>query len=136
MEGDLDKLMEASTIEFPRDLKSKELKKLLKYISNQLPAHISGKLERHINFLSPDDSEKSIDYGSINFVAMIRDTKNFRFDAFETYHNDDSGKISGIRFQTIPGYSLGDHDDKNVELWQDVRKVIESYFQQNSNPHQ
>ncbi len=141
MVSDLDELRKESTIEFPRSLEFKEVLKLLDYISINLPGHLSGKIERHFNFRSPKEREdtetkRGLEYGTSTFGVMIRDENNYAFDAFETCNDRDLEKISSIRFQTIPGYVLEDHNKENRKLWSDVRRQIEDYFAKNPSPHQ
>ncbi|MEX2017001.1 MAG: hypothetical protein WD876_00840 [Candidatus Pacearchaeota archaeon] len=56
-------------------------------------------------------------YGNFNFI----------------HHKKDSLRIRGIQFQTQSDKKLSDYKPEIVQLWDDVRTAINSYFDDNSD---
>ncbi|HIH17311.1 MAG TPA: hypothetical protein HA282_00080 [Nanoarchaeota archaeon] len=120
----LDDLFERSTIALPRQLGLKEAEDLLSYLAMNLPGRISY-TANYIRNSMPDGSTQD---GGVKLGGMIVNDSTFAVDSFESIHDGiDTTKIAAIRFSPIPGYELSEHRPENIQLWDDVRALIEKY---------
>ena len=104
---------------------------MLCYLSNHLPADVSGKIEYFINYLYDSKIKSSLENkGTLKVSANIRNFEvSMAFDSFESISYDkDSSFISGIKFNRVPAWEIEDYRTEIMELWDDVRKSIENYF--------
>ena len=131
-------VLERATINFPRNLDIGELTKLFAFV------HEKGNLEIKYNLILErtwfyDHESKVSKYGerpkdvSGNINTIILNTTGstpFTAESFSCNRNyNDDGKIySNLSFNTIPGYDIEEHKKETVELWDNVKKIVEEYF--------
>src|SRR3989344_3409174 len=116
-------LQKAATINFQRSLSLEETHELLAYVTRHLPAHIDFYNEYHEQ-MEFDKLIKEIVTlrGTLIIKGTIRNLETHVFDAFQSFPNPQSSdELLGLRFQTIPGYSLEEHQPEVRELWDEVR---------------
>ncbi len=128
----LDKLVEASTIKFPRSLPLREAKELLDYLAINLPADINARVEYFENrygHLGKEENEPvKRRRGTVTISGSIR-TKDFAFDGFVTQPARNTSRINAIQFQLIPGYELEEYRPDVRQLWEDVGTQVQNYFE-------
>ena len=118
-------LEDLTNITFPKSVDEKGAYRILEFVSGNICYRIS--------------------YGSFSGFYMIEDgklKKKYEADIGGTITSNDFGKratfeflrggalgsFSGIRFSTIPGYDLKEHDDGEVQAWNEIRESVENYF--------
>ena len=127
----IDKLIEKTTIEFPRKLSLKGAEGLIDYIAEKLPANIHYNVSYHRSVI-PKEEDKGFSKqdGTVNIAATIMDTKkSMAFDTCEfNPSKEDSSNLSSIRFQLVPDWELFDYRPEVILLWDDVRRIVKDYF--------
>ena len=120
----LEDLFERSTIALPNPLDLKEAEGLLSYIAKNLP----GRIAYTASYYRHSMSDGSVQDGSVKLGGMVIKESTFAVDSFESIHDrNDTTKIAAIKFSPIPGYELSEHRPENIQLWDDVREMIEKY---------
>ena len=128
----VDELAEKTTIDFPKPIGRESAEGLLCYLSSHLPANVSGKIEYFISYRYDSKKESSFeDKGTLKLVASVNNLKGLM--ASNTFISERDGRdtslISRIAFQRVPGWDLSDYRSEVRELWDDVRKVVNQYFE-------
>lgn len=127
----LDEVLRKTIIEFPKPLSFGEMKELFEFIIEALPAKIRYKGSFH-NTLYLDQERGGVveDLGTSSFTGHIQDVNKDSFDAFETHPDqENSSKIFALRSSTVLNDGL-ESDPRTIELWDDVRKVVNRYFKE------
>lgn len=122
--SELSDVLEKSEITFPRAIDLGEVKRLMRFLAEKMPAHIG--------YSHPKPHESG---NNPKFEGAIRRDGNLStafFKLEKVCSHNGSGKYGSLRFHTIPGYILGD-DPKEVEIWNDSRALIEAYFSQRNS---
>tara|TARA_Y100000310_G_scaffold77162_1_gene73739 strand:- start:18896 stop:19336 length:441 start_codon:yes stop_codon:yes gene_type:complete len=124
--GNLQELLERTTIDFPKPVNKKEARKIFEHISKKLgeDCRIWGESLSYFRVSRGQTQEKFIKEIK---GAIIKNSITASF--FLTDEENSSGMFSGIRFNTVPGYSLEQHDQKEILLYDEVREHIENYFE-------
>lgn len=126
---DIQDLIDRTTINFPRNVDEREAYSVLEFVSRDLDYRVNG--GNFGGFFLVEDGEvgekyeaeirgaiSSIDFDERAGFSFLRDEKNLK------------GGFSGIIFETIPGYSLEEHNRGEVKAWGEVRKSIDKYFEE------
>jgi hypothetical protein len=126
----IDELAQASTIIFENPLSLEDMESLLDYMARELPASINTSTKYYEQRSDYGESMKT-ERGSSEVGGIITNISNGDFDSFRTYTlpENEIGEISGMRFQTIPGYELEEHSEISRRLWADVGTQVTNYFQ-------
>lgn len=125
----IEEVIESTRVPFSRSINLDKGKKLLKYIAANLPASISFRCEYQGSF-SDHYEGKVLEYpGSIGLVATVIDKKGAS-DTFVSFRADyGPSLIAGIVFSSVPGWDLENYRIEVRQLWDDVRKVVNKYFE-------
>lgn len=129
----VDELTKKTTIEFPRPIGREHAEKMLCYISSHLPGDVNGKVEYFINYRCDSKKKDSLEEkGTLTLFVNVNNSKKIpSFDTFvSSPWKEDSSLISKIEFQKIPGFELSEYRPEVIELWDDVRKVVNKYFEE------
>ncbi len=135
----LDKLLERTTVEFPRGLREKELKDLFKFVVGmftkteityypQKSVHVGNRFEK----ITDKVPVKTYNLRITDHVDNLFDSAGF-----ECLKKDalDSGPLfHGIRFFTTPGYELSEIPSSRLKLIDSVRAAVEKYFSTHPKP--
>ena len=126
--GDLEKLIDRSTINFPNLLNENQVEEFFEYLAKNsikvkynstfsgiMMLNDSGELYQNKNCLEISGTMREINSGGNSSFECP--TKIMGKNTFE-----------GIRFQTTPGYDLEDHNLRDVKLWAKVRGLTQEYF--------
>ena len=129
--SELDSLVEKAEIKFPRAIDSKEVKSLMMLLAEKLPASIgySCKVRGDIKPNGKPHELKS-EESDLKFEGSIRRDSNLATAFFElgrAYSHEKSGRYDYLKFHALPGCLLG-NDQNEVEIWDNVRGLIEKYF--------
>ncbi len=128
--NDLDELLAKSEIKFPKPINKPLFENLLDMISVNLDSDIDYTAESSQRVTHSANPNFPVhEYNGLKYSGRITLRKTFAFSSFDTVNSfDNPEKISSIRFQTIPGYSLQEHRPEEVAVWDKTRKVVEDYF--------
>lgn len=129
--NELDELLAKSEIKFPKPINKPLFENLLDRISVNLDSDIDYTAEssQRVTHRDAKPSFPVHEYNGIKYSGRITLRKTFASSSFYTENPfDNPEKISSIRFQTIPGYSLQEHRPEEVAVWDKTRKVVEKYF--------
>ena len=129
----LNPVLANSIIFFPWTLTLRQLKDLADYVGEQLHCVIDYEISHsrtscyesgHAGFLR---IEKTALDGKVTFPfpPFLHDRFNF------IPHEKDPSRIRGIQFQTKQGTEISDYKQEIVQLWQDIRKAVDNYFDKN-----
>ena len=129
---DYQKLLERTTINFPRSVDKEEAIKALEYISRNIghcaiSYNFSGLGNIRDNLTEGDAVSEdylieirgnifSLEAPAIGAFSFIRDNKNIL------------GMFSGMKFETTPGYELEEIPESEIKLYDLVRKRLEDFF--------
>lgn len=128
-------MIEKTTIEFPRPIDREDAESLLHYISDNLKGHVSGKISYFINYQYDAKTSGSLeDRGTLKVSAMISNyNEPIAFDNFTSKNwEEDTSKIKGLEFQRVPDWELSDYRPEAQKLWDDTRKIVGNFFEQDS----
>ena len=128
----IDELTERTEINFPRNLDERELKKLVAYLGEMLIANVDFIISenyRASRIISLSDKRTQIRLSSMEASGTIigyNRSANFRC---KTIISDKYSRnlITGMKFDTIPGYNIREHRQEEVKLWAEIKNYIESY---------
>ena len=109
----LDEIVKRSSINFPWGLTLEQTGELVKYIATKLPADINYSLSMKSKVLGGSISHKE---------------KSLKFIPFQMYSKKNESKLAGLRFPLSPEWEMGGRRPKEMELWDDVRAIIDDYF--------
>jgi len=127
-EETVESLEELSTVSFPRSVDEKEAYKILEFISGDLGYIIHG--GNFNGFFSIEDGELKEKYEvEIRGGASSRNFSERANFSFSREIIEENNVFSGMRFFTTPGYSLKEHSEGEVKAWRNLRKSVESYFE-------
>ena len=122
-------LEEITVVNFPRSVDEEEAYSVLEFISGDLDYKIhSGNFG---GFFSINDGELTEKYES-EIKGAISSKKDFNESSGFSFLRDEEnlkGVFSGIRFETIPGYTLEEHRRGEVKSWREIKKSIDKYFE-------
>lgn len=122
-------LEELSIINFPKDIDEREAYRILEFVSDDLNYRIS--LGNFSGYFSIEDGELSRKYeAEIRGLISSKDyieRADFSFSRDTT--DDENSVFSGIRFNTIPGCNLEEHDQGDVEAWRKIKESVVRYFE-------
>lgn len=129
-----EELMEKATINFPKEISLPEAEKLIKYIVKEFPANIKYDLSTHKSISYNFDKKIVKNCRTSEINCDINTFGKFRaFDSFKfTKSGKYSSKFTNIEFQTIHGYGLSKYGPEIKQIWDEVRKVVDNYFSNNS----
>ncbi|MBU1199895.1 MAG: hypothetical protein KKF46_02960 [Nanoarchaeota archaeon] len=127
----IEKIIEKATINFPKPLCLKATEELLKYIAESISANINYHAG-YFNNLNNKEGIVTSDMGTINITGTITRLSNpIAFDSFEIFpYRNDTTKADKMQFTMVPAWDLTDYQEQNLELWEDVRTVVDKYFSQ------
>jgi len=129
----IEEIMEKTIIKFPRPIGRMESENLLCYLSGKLPANISGKIEYFKSFRYDEKNESVVkENGTLRLTATINSFKDVMvFDSLESRPWDKGiSWISAIAFQVVPGWEFLDYHPKVQKLWDQVRGLVNKYFEE------
>jgi hypothetical protein len=113
---------ERSSIAFPEPIAYEKAEAMLHYVANMLPADIHCCPSPYVTLGPRMQKDEYLSALS----GDIKDTKTLAFDTFSC--NVEDGFVCALVFQHIPGYTVQEHSEKVVKLWDDVRDNIAEYF--------
>ena len=122
-------LEELSVVNFPRNVDEKEAYRILKFISGNKGYKIySGNFG---GFFSIDDGELTEKYEAEIKGGLSSEDFNRRasFSLSRDIINNHNVFL-GIRFNTIPGYSLDEHNRGEVKAWREIKESVDKYFEE------
>lgn len=124
-EGELERL---TRIVFPRTIDGKEVYRILEFISGDLGYKING--GNFWGFFSIENGKLKEKYET-EIKGMIssqdfRQRVGFSFSREIIEHNN---IFSDLRFYAIPGYSLEEHEGGSVQVWRNIKRSVEKYFE-------
>ena len=114
-------------VNFPRNVDEREAYRILEFISGNLDYKInSGSFG---GFFSIEDGRLKEKYeAKIEGTISSGDFSERGGFYFSREIIEDSNVFSRIRFNTIPGYSLEEHDRGEVRVWREIKGSVERYF--------
>ena len=130
--SELSELIGRTEIGFPRGINFEQVEGLFDFLSeNSIDVRynvtIMGvKTNRGSEFSANERYVSDISGTMTNFS----DNGNFGMGSFFCIRNPEfmENNFSGIKFQTIPGYEIEEHNSQEVILWDKVKKLTEKYF--------
>jgi len=136
MPTSMEKIIERTTITFPKPQNLKRVEKLLRYIATNLPANISCNSSYFTSFINSDEEIPKLlnQRGTIKITATIHSLRNpLAFDSLESQSfNRNTSRISALAFQLVPGWDISDYKPENLKLWSEVRELTAKYFSEKS----
>jgi len=125
---ELQDIVEKATINFPTPLRLRNAKRLLRYISENLPGNVISYVEQYESWLYDKENKKStMNKGTLKIPCSINNiNKIMEFDSMvlEPWEQDTS-YVGSIKFQVI------DDDERMysrvLPLWDNVRNIVEDY---------
>ena len=125
----IDEVMQRNTIEFDPPLILEDVEELLVYVAKHLPAKISydACYGSYINGYSRNNKGPRMQGGSVK--GTIRKKDDATFDQFEfELANKKPLSAGSMHFFTVPGWELNEYRPEVVKLWDDVRILVDKYF--------
>lgn len=127
----IEDIVERTTINFPRIVDVDYLAQFFSSICRDLGYEITYELKRSISVGSRYSGKKT--GGAKNLAASVsgiiyaRDSSNSaRFSCIKSPRTH--VVFSAIKFDTIPGYEIEEHDYREVQIWDNVRMYATRYF--------
>lgn len=122
------KLEELILVKFPKSVGEEESIKILSYVSKKLGYRIHGSYSGSY-FISEEDGPKrySAELKEIRGTFLGKDFTTVPFFFLKDEKNLE-GIFSGIRFDTIIGYEIHEHDERLVRGWGEIKEAIRDYF--------
>lgn len=136
MERCLQEILEMATIRFPEEIGLEEAQEMVYYVLKKLP----GRAHYHCGYHM--SAGKSFEYdsfysqrGTVDIAGMITREDGSAFDGFNGIisRGEDTSKFAGMRFSVVPGWDLSEYRREVLNLWSDVRKYVNEYFQEKKN---
>ncbi len=126
----IDEVIEETTINFKHDLNLDETESLFLFIAEKLPANISYHTGYFRDYRYEEDGVTTSN-GTVEISGMIsRIREPYSFDSFTGVHSEmDTSKFSSFHFSRIPGYEISEYRPVVRQLWDDVREIVEDYFE-------
>lgn len=125
----LEELLAKSEIKFPQPVKEEEFENLLINLAINLDSDIDLKKEYNARIMHIDNIITEEKKYNVKYYCGIKSLKTFASASFYTESQlNNPDMITGIRFDSIPGYSLQEHRAEEVAVWDSVRKIVEDYF--------
>lgn len=142
----LTEIINRTHIRFPWDLTLEQARELVKYICTKLPSRANYDFSQHVEVKYafedklrgelPDGEEiLKEEETETRFSGIIRhkiEPKAFDSFGFMPSKKDNS-KLSSILFRIVDDWKITDYSPEVVQLWDDVRKIVDDYFVDNSN---
>jgi len=133
--SDLTKLINKVNIIFPRKINLEQARSLINYISEKLCAqidyHYSGLITVGNNSVRQNTSSEQIlsleINGKISLLPRYPIPNSFYFRP----SNHGISGFSAISFSLSGGDRISDYNPEVVQLWDDTRKVVIDYFEEN-----
>lgn len=144
----LEELTQRATITFPFLATLEDMERLFGYLQQEagLITNYELSISKQVGniFEKPKELEGAVakDYrlsGSISVPSLgITDTlrnltggisERWDFEGFPKIAADNKPYFSGMKFFTTPGWSLGDYRQGTLQLWDQVRKLTNKYFE-------
>ncbi len=133
MAEELSDLIERTTVNFPRPIGVGEVEELFKFIAYESEHRIDYIVESRVNVV-PDSGTHNppLVHNSSNKIKgdVLADHpfRGAHFEGISSEFSDDCALVGGLRFQTIPGYKISEHNPNEVMVWDEVRKWTAIYF--------
>lgn len=136
----IDEVIRRTTMELPQEIHIREVESILHRIAKDLPAIVNYCKQEYINLeykrsraVGCDNrvlDKRLVEHGTASIVGTISSKKNpAAFDSFETQSGmADPSMVASIRFCMVPGWGIGDYRPEVRQLWDDTRKIVDSYF--------
>jgi hypothetical protein len=131
----IEDILERATIKFPNPLGLADTERLLLCISEGVKGKVNYGLRTPKSFVYNEEKGKSEVDVRKNIIGeiIIRGSKNPIGEAVSILPSEDLAderfiKYSSMRFSIIPGYDVSEYRKETVQLWDDVRSIVEKYF--------
>jgi hypothetical protein len=130
MTENINDLIERTTINFPEEIEGTKLDDFFSYLHNEMSCTIRYKQGMFKSFeRNAEPGSPKPEIGTVEVIGTITaKTDKFAVGNFETISGKTPSFIAGLRFQTIPGYSVEEHSPEEVKLWDIVREYTQKYF--------
>ncbi len=122
----IDGLFERSTVRFVTPLSPEETEAILQDIAKKQSYVLRLVLEQHRTFgniLDIEDYSPDIGSSKITGTYSARDGTSASFSC--EIDTNDYRRFGGIRFSTIPGYEVEEHNPREVAIWDAVKAYLE-----------
>lgn len=128
--GDLQELLERTTINFPRSVEEKEAWALLEYVAINVGnnCRIWGGFSGFFRVSEGQTEERY--FAKIEGMLSKEDGHVVACFSFLRDEKDLEGSFFGLKFDTIPGYDLDELPREEVRLYDSVRDILNKYFNQ------
>ncbi len=134
----LDKLTEATEIKFTKPVTSDHFFGFCKYLSQHTNYEAELRCVAGARFARDSTGERRF----YEISGAIRDRDNmFLSSSFRLREGDTADPeetetfFSYLVFQTTPGYSLEEHNPKDVKIWADIKEAVKAYESANPPEH-
>lgn len=127
----IDEILNRATINFPKPISFANTEKLLLSISEGIRGEVHYSLDTPKSFIYNQEEKKSRITLKDRMIKQIyiKDINNHSFESAKMIMSDEkSSEFSSMRFEIIPGYNLPDYRKETLQLWDDVREIVERYF--------
>jgi len=138
--GNLQKLLKKSKIVFPKSLGESQVENLFEYLTkNFINVSYNKEIKGYMKNMGPMGTNKlepviskekycsNISGGMTDFSGENYASTNFNC-SLEEVTETSNRRFDKLNFSTIPGYTLEEHNKKEVQLWDKVRDLIQKYF--------
>lgn len=122
-------LEELSEVNFPRPVDEEEVWKILEHVSVDLGYDISGGSFSGFYRISSGRTQERY----VSQIGGMISSKDFSRRATFSFPREimaEDNIFSSMRFNTIPGYDLEEHDTSEVQAWREIRESVKKYFEQ------
>jgi hypothetical protein len=128
----LDEVLAKSDIKFPRPISFANAEKLLLSISEEIRGKVHYSLNIPKSFVYDEEEKRiriSLKDRTLGHIC-IEDNKThaFEFARMMPYEGDPS-QFSSMKFDIVPRWKFSDYKKETLQLWDNVRKIVEKYFQ-------